>query len=464
MANLSVPVSDDAPSGTYLKETDKSKYRGLRNAFNAARSAYRSLTETPTTLGNPDLQDANEAAWQVLSEQAKEVLTQDTKDAEIFIWYAGSQVHLPNGLSKTIEALSQLTMVLETNWDTLNPRPSVEKLKAIDETGQTKEIAEGIAKVFFQLIGEVPGTGLLVPPLGDLPVFGEASYNEYMRAEANGTQELFNEEARTYAASAAEELTENLLLLRDLLETAEACGKVLGEKAHADGAQGVSFRFLTDHVNSIIGAMRHSLETTLVPWPLDKLEQPEAEDVTVAEGEDTETSNVGGARVASSFVNDRIASRQDAVSALEALARFFRETEPHSPIYLLLERAARWSRKDLPALYGELLGQDSSEMNRLTFLTGLESAGTVAKAPMSALDRFLGSNEHLLAKETPMDIPGSAGADEGAAMLSSAPTPPTPVIENNNESNEEETENNNESDEEETEVDSSIEGVVRIEW
>ena len=59
---------------------------------------------------------------------------------------------------------------------------------------------------------------------------------------------------------------------------------------------------------------------------------------------------------------------------------------------------------------------------------------------------------------------GDGIADEGAAMLSSAPTPPTPVIENNNVSNEEETENNNESDEEETEVDSSIEGVVKIEW
>ena len=111
MADLTAPISSDAPSGTYLKEADKSKYRSLRNAFNASRSAYRSLIETPTTLNDAGLQDANEAAWQVLSEQTEEALTQDTKDAEIFIWHTGSQVHLSNGLSKTTEALSQLSAV-----------------------------------------------------------------------------------------------------------------------------------------------------------------------------------------------------------------------------------------------------------------------------------------------------------------------------------------------------------------
>lgn len=456
MADLTAPISSDAPSGTYLKEADKSKYRSLRNAFNASRSAYRSLIETPTTLNDAGLQDANEAAWQVLSEQTEEALTQDTKDAEIFIWHTGSQVHLSNGLSKTTEALSQLAAVLESNWDTLNPRPSVEKLTATDEKGQAKEIAEGIAKVFLQLIGELPGTGLLVPPLGDLPIFGEASYNDYLSAEANGTSELFSEEARTYAASSVEALSETLFHLRDLLEAAEACGKVLGEKAHADGAQGVSFRFLTDHINSMIGAMRHTLETTLVPWPLDKVEEPEVEEESGDEGgsKDASASGTGAPKTTSgNFINDRISSRQDAVSALEALARFFRETEPHSPIYLLLERAARWSRKDLPSLYGELLGQDSSELNRLTFLTGLESAGTVAKAPMSALDRFLGSNEHLLTESSPMDI---STPEAGESTLSSAPTPPTPAVVL--------PEGNGESGEASTEEDSDVQGVLKIEW
>jgi type VI secretion system protein ImpA len=41
-----------------------------------------------------------------------------------------------------------------------------------------------------------------------------------------------------------------------------------------------------------------------------------------------------------------IRSRDDAVRALEAVARFFRETEPSSPVPLFLDRAKRLVSKD----------------------------------------------------------------------------------------------------------------------
>ena len=42
-----------------------------------------------------------------------------------------------------------------------------------------------------------------------------------------------------------------------------------------------------------------------------------------------------------------IQSRDEAVNQLREIARFFRDTEPHSPVSLLAERAARWAEMPL---------------------------------------------------------------------------------------------------------------------
>src|SRR5262245_12874085 len=54
----------------------------------------------------------------------------------------------------------------------------------------------------------------------------------------------------------------------------------------------------------------------------------------------------GGAQQAVGFSGGAIASRQDAVRALEAVAEYFRRNEPSSPIPLFVERAKRLVAKD----------------------------------------------------------------------------------------------------------------------
>ncbi len=50
-----------------------------------------------------------------------------------------------------------------------------------------------------------------------------------------------------------------------------------------------------------------------------------------------------------------IPSRDHALLMIEAIAAFFRETEPHSPIAYNLEQAVRWGRMSLPDLMAELI-------------------------------------------------------------------------------------------------------------
>ena len=50
-----------------------------------------------------------------------------------------------------------------------------------------------------------------------------------------------------------------------------------------------------------------------------------------------------------------IPSRDHALMMLEAIAEFFRQTEPHSPIPYTLEQTVRWGRMPLPDLLAELI-------------------------------------------------------------------------------------------------------------
>jgi type VI secretion system protein ImpA len=50
----------------------------------------------------------------------------------------------------------------------------------------------------------------------------------------------------------------------------------------------------------------------------------------------------------------RVQSREEAIRALHAVADFFRQTEPSSPIPMLLERASRLVSKDFLAVLSDL--------------------------------------------------------------------------------------------------------------
>jgi len=63
-----------------------------------------------------------------------------------------------------------------------------------------------------------------------------------------------------------------------------------------------------------------------------------------------------------------IASREDALRMLEEVARWFRRTEPHSPLSYTLDEAVRRGRMSLPELLAELMPDEST---RSSFLSSL---------------------------------------------------------------------------------------------
>ena len=61
---------------------------------------------------------------------------------------------------------------------------------------------------------------------------------------------------------------------------------------------------------------------------------------------------------------NRIDSREKALDCLREVAQFFRQTEPHSPVAYLAEKAARWGEMPLHEWLHRVLG-DGDALTRL---------------------------------------------------------------------------------------------------
>jgi type VI secretion system protein ImpA len=67
-------------------------------------------------------------------------------------------------------------------------------------------------------------------------------------------------------------------------------------------------------------------------------------------------------------VSGTITSREQAFEQLLAIAQFFKETEPQSPLIFAIEQVVRWGRTPLPNLLMELIPDDSVRKNLFTLV------------------------------------------------------------------------------------------------
>ncbi len=405
MEDLLNPISDEQPCGEYLKG-NRSLYRGLRNSFNMAQSSFRQLIESPDAMKNEALLNANSDNWSALQNQCEETLQNTSKDMEIFCWLATAQLFSRDPLNNLASTLEAFAEAIERYWNDLNPKPPVEKLKASDESGQRQEWAEQRIKPLLQLIGDTQDSGLLYMPLQLISLAGGVDYSRYFSAERAGELAGLRDEAQAALATDKDSIVDNILALGRCQDALILLEQRVNESCQQDGAPGISFRFVKESIERLLQALKYLLGEQLQPWPLDKVEAqnteveantealPGANDVadetSVAEVSmvGAPATNSGSAAVAQQiYVPGEITSRDQAFQELRKIADFMRRTEPHSPIYMLLERAIRWGYMSLPELLSEMVGDNTQVMGRITQLAGLETTEqtSIPDVPVAAV-------------------------------------------------------------------------------
>lgn len=379
METLKAPISGDAPWGIFLKG-EKPIYRGLRNAFNAAQASWRSFSETPESLLDRELGAANAAAWAALSEQCETCLTQTSKDLEILTWFVAAQLHGARPLQKCAEALTLLTDLVDENITDLQPVPPPEKLKGDTDDARAAEIAELRLRPFVQLVGEVEGSGLLAAPMNALRLIGDVTYGTYILAEKNGTLDALRAEASAALDSESEELTQKIESLQEITRQFERLETKLKQYAGQHGQTPPLIGYGRRLATEVLASVKRLVEGFGFPWPgVDDAEaEVEIETITEQDG-DLQRAAPQAARGATAGIGfdptANVANRKDALLAIARLATYFRTTEPHSPICLLLDRAVRWGNLSAGELYREILTDGSVGMAQMALMTGLESQG-----------------------------------------------------------------------------------------
>lgn len=394
--DLLTPISDEAPCGEYLKD-NRSLFRGYRNEFNMAQSSFRQLMEIPDALEDAELVDANLANWQKLSETCYQCLKETSKDLEIFSWFTVAQLFGAQPFQNLSNALRTMENVVENYWDTLHPVLPEKKRKGDTEQAQAVEVAEHRVKPLLQLIGDTAESGLLYMPLQMLALVGDIDYGRFYKNEKDGTLATLKAEAVSALASERGEVESRILALGESLEALTQLETLISSKCADVGAQALSFRFVKESIERLISALRYLVGEQFAHWPLDPVVEAQAEPQSsesapvaedsvndpsvsatapqaVASVAATAPAALSSPGVVTMTATNAAATREQALADLQAIADYFLENEPHSPIYLLLKRAIRWGGMSLPELLEELVGDNGAVHQRIEHLAGLESA------------------------------------------------------------------------------------------
>lgn len=353
---LLAPISDDAPTGEDIREdaSPTSAYYTIKDARNAARAAERNGLFDESADGAAE-------HWRQVLDHGPEILKGSAKDLEIATWMVEALTRR-HGFSGLRDGIALVEQLVDQYWEALYPMP--------DEDGMETRVAP-----LTGLNGE-GAEGVLVAPIRNIPItegqtIGPFTFWQYQ--QALDVQKLTDEDARAQRAAALgfgltdiEKATSEtppafFVTLRDDIESALAnyrsLSAKLDERCGAHDAPPTSN--IINVLDDVLGAINHLARDK---FPVSEIEEEGADEETDTPEGDGGTTESAAARKAK--------TREEAFRQLVEISDYFRQTEPHSPLSYMLDKAVRWGRMPLHELIAELI-PDSSSRDYYESLTGV---------------------------------------------------------------------------------------------
>lgn len=336
LAALLAPIAGDIPGGVDPREdsSPQSLYYRLRDARAEARATERQA----------DSGEVSEAAalpqWEAVTRLATDLLLRRAKDLEVAAWCTEALLRC-QGLAGLAVGSRLMLGLVETYWDGLHPVPD-------EEDGVARRTAPVAG-----LNGEgVDGT--LIQPLRKLILFerpdggGLAFWQYQQSAELAGVADAGRRKQRLEAG----------VLPFDTVET----------EARLSAARFGMLRRLAADAGQSWNDMAAALEARAgrASPPTSRVRDLLADLLKVADRYAPPVEPEIGGEVATVTGPDQplvhlrenqgsIATRDDALRALDAIAQYFRQTEPHSPLSYTLQEAIRRARLSWPELLEEIV-------------------------------------------------------------------------------------------------------------
>ena len=345
---LLAPVDDASPCGNDPRSDSSatSAYQILKDARLAASDAERNIERG---FGEEsDAQNAEEAArksWELIATDGPTLIAKTAKDLEIASWLAEALLrrHQLTGLR---DGLALLCGLVERYWEGVYPLPDEDGLETrlIPIIGLTGTDAEG------RLVTALRRVKLTED--GDSPFF----FWQYERAASGNASGSATLEAIAAALDRSSDAFVQSLArgARDCLAAAKELEASL--KVHC-ADETPSFSRLHDALSQIFDAVKR--RAPAIGDPVEATPMP-------AEPGDAIEVSAPAAPTAGQRRYDGELDREGAFRQLEELARFFRRTEPHSPIAYAIENLVRRGRMSFLDLVQELI--DDGDVRRSYFV------------------------------------------------------------------------------------------------
>lgn len=325
LADLLAPVSEENPVGEDL-------------SYDAERQTIEMAFESAISEDGGE-SDVNWRDIIALIEQQ----SARTKDIWLPVYLARAGARAKR-IDTVATAAQYLGGMLESYWPTLHPQ--------LDEYGfqGRKGPCEGLTRL-----------GEFILPLRRIPLLRHPRLGEYSgadferfrdNAEAEDGYGLFRAAIEDAGPDALAEAIAQLDAIKDGIQRAD---RVL--VAEADGDTGANFRATYDAIDSMRRAIQQFGGGSEA-----------AADHETADEAPAASSGGGGAAPAPAvpgFVAGRIDSREDVLTALDAITEYYRRREPGSPVPLALRRARDWVNADFLSVLEDIAPGGMDEVRRV---------------------------------------------------------------------------------------------------
>jgi type VI secretion system protein ImpA len=342
---LLAPIPGENPAGQDLK------HDALYDEIKEARRA-------DDALGRGEwVRETKVSDWGKVAALAEGALATRTKDIKVCTWMAEALVKL-HGFAGLRDSLRVMRGLHERYWEGLFPDKEDNDLDA--RVNAVKLMQERTADA----LRETPVTA---GGLGYAQWEESNAFNVGPEVESDVADERRARAARDGKVTSEDWLKEKTLTPRSFYETAHAtvaeCVKEIsaldGVLDELYGRDAPSLTELKKSLEAVGGVVERIVKEKRLsePWPGDDA-TPAAPGPQQVAGNGVGAGPQPAPTVAAVAVAGPIRTRQEAVHRLGEVAAYFRQTEPHSPVAYLVERAVKWSEMPLEVWLASVIKDD----------------------------------------------------------------------------------------------------------
>lgn len=343
---LLAPVSLDNPAGNNLE---------YELIFDDIRQA-RESDDDYLNRGDWAACEPRKADWNKVRTLTEQALTTQSKDLQLACWFTEAQCHLHglSGLLVGIEFLSEfMTRFWYQCWPELEDDGLVlrrSKLIRLD-----RDLSQQLT---LQPMLRQSSTTLThwrrVLAFEHKAATASSPLEELIQEEGDLSMETFNKQAAHFSSIDISQQAATVESLFNALDQLEARYFALSQDPDSD-----VFR-LTRQTLSHLSDYLQRLTQRAIPLASD----------TLPLNSMFESNNESAMADLSALDAPQIMNRDLAIKQMLAIASYFRETEPSSPVPFLMERAARWAGMTLTEWLDEMINDQSSIQEINNVLTG----------------------------------------------------------------------------------------------